>query len=271
MDIFQAIVMGVIEGLTEFIPVSSTGHLIIAGNLLGFVGEKAKTFEVFIQLGAILAVVFVYKERFFGLLSLKKTETFSGRNGILLMGLTTLPPLVFGGLAHSHIKQHLFNMTTVALGLGVGGAIILLVERYSGQVQGYIHPSMDSIDNLSWKDALAIGFFQTLALWPGVSRSGATIVGGMMLGINRKTSAEYSFLVAVPIMCAAVIFDLIKSASLLQMSDVPVFITGFLISFLAAMVAIKYFIRLIGQITLRPFGWYRIAISIFILWFMEQS
>ncbi len=277
MDIFQAIILGVVEGLTEFIPVSSTGHLIISGHFLGLTGEKAATFEVFIQLGAILAVVFLYKDRFLGLISLNKTDNFSGMNGLLLLGLTTMPALFFGALAHSYIKQHLFNMTTVALGLGVGGIIMLLIERKkTGQAQGAPHPR-DGIDNLNWKDALSIGFFQSLALWPGVSRSGATMVGGMILGINRKTSAEYSFLAAVPLMCAAVIFDLIKSVSdtggapLLQISDAPVFAIGFIVAFFTAILAIRYFIGLLGQVTLRPFGWYRIAMAVFILWLVNVN
>ncbi len=270
MDIFQAIILGVVEGLTEFIPVSSTGHLIIAGHFLGLVGEKAATFEVFIQLGAILAVVFLYKDRFLGLISLKKTDNFSGINGLLLLGLTTLPALVFGALAHSYIKRNLFNMTTVALGLGIGGVIMLLIERQYVR-QGATPTRREGIDHLTFKDALAIGFFQSLALWPGVSRSGATIVGGIILGIDRKTAAEYSFLAAVPLMCAAVIFDLIKSITdtssgpLLSASDAPVFAIGFMVAFLAAMLAIRYFIRLLGQVTLRPFGWYRIAVAVFIL------
>jgi len=266
MDIFQAIILGIVEGLTEFLPVSSTGHLIITGYFLGLSGEKVATFEVFIQLGAILAVVFSYKERFLGLISLKRTNQFSGMNGLILLSLTTLPALFFGALAHSYIKRHLFNMTTVALGLGLGGVIMLLVERRNaGQTQGHVPTPREGIDHLNWRDALAIGFFQSLALWPGVSRSGATIVGGMILGIHRKTAAEYSFLAAVPLMCAAVIFDLIKSGPLLQASDAPIFIVGFVVSFVAAMGAISYFVRLLGQITLSPFGWYRIAIAIFIL------
>ena len=276
MDIFQAIILGIVEGLTEFIPVSSTGHLIITGHVLRLVGEKAKTFEVFIQLGAILAVVFLYKERFMGIISLQKTDNFSGMNGLILLVLTTLPALIFGALAHSYIKQYLFNVTTVALGLGIGGAIMLLIEwKIAGQAQRSAPTLRDGIDHLNWKDALGIGFFQSLALWPGISRSGATIVGGMILGINRKTSAEYSFLAAVPLMCAAVIFDLIKSVSdtgggpLLQASDAPTFIVGFVVAFFAAMLAIRFFISLLGQVTLRPFGWYRIAVAVFIL-YMER-
>ncbi len=274
MDIFQAIILGIVEGLTEFIPVSSTGHLIIAENFLGLTGEKAATFAVFIQLGAILAVVFLYKDRFLGLISFKKTDNFSGINGIIFLGLTTLPAGLFGVLAHSYIKQHLFSPTTVAWGLGIGGVIMILIEKRAkqnagvvreGSVPGEGNVPREGIDHLTWKDALAIGFFQSLALWPGVSRSGATIVGGMMLGIHRKTAAEYSFLAAVPLMCAAVTFDLIRSAPLLQASDMPIFMTGFVVSFVAAMGAIAYFIRLLGQITLRPFGWYRIATAVFIL------
>lgn len=268
IDIFHAVVLGIVEGLTEFIPVSSTGHLIIVGNLLGLTGEKVGTFEIFIQLGAILAVVFLYKDRFLGLMSLKEGQGFSGRNGLMLLALTTLPALFFGALAHSYIKRYLFSTTTVAMGLCVGGAIMIFMEREGKKKTEIKH---EEIDTLRWKEALAIGFFQSLALWPGVSRSGATIVGGMLLGINRKPAAEYSFLAAVPLMCAAVIFDLVKNRVLLQVSDAPIFLVGFGVSFVAAILAIRYFIRLLGQITLRPFGWYRIAIAVVVLWFMERS
>jgi len=270
MDIIQAVILGAVEGLTEFIPVSSTGHLIITGHFLGLVGEKAATFEVFIQLGAILAVVFLYKDRFLGLISLKKTNDFSGMNGLMLLGLTTLPALIFGALFHSYIKRHLFSLPTVALGLGLGGVIMIFIERHKKKFPDRA-AQRERIDLLGWKDALAIGFFQSLALWPGVSRSGSTIVGGMILGISRKTAAEYSFLAAVPLMCAAVIFDMIKAWPLLQMSDAPVFIVGFVVSFFAAMGAISYFIRLLGQVTLRPFGWYRIAIAFFIFWLVNRG
>jgi undecaprenyl-diphosphatase len=235
--------------------------MIIVGHWMGAIGEQAATFEVFIQLGAILAVVFLYKERFFNLFSFKNKEGFAGRNGILLLALTTLPALFLGALAHSYIKQYLFSPITVAFGLGIGGIIMILME---GREKSKIEKT--GIDAMGWKEALAIGFFQSLALWPGVSRSGATIVGGMFLGIERKTAAEYSFLAAVPVMCAAVLFDLYKAIFLLNRSDMPIFLAGFVVSFITAMGAIRFFIALLGQVTLRPFGWYRIIVAAIILW-----
>jgi undecaprenyl-diphosphatase len=277
IELLQALVLGLVEGITEFLPVSSTGHLIVAGHLLGFEGDKANTFDVFIQLGAILAVVFLYRERFFRLLSIERTERrkfsapgpilsggFAGLNGIFLLGLTTLPALVFGFLAHSYIKKHLFNPTTVAIGLAAGGVAILLIERRLPK------PKREGLDSLTAREALAVGFFQCLALWPGVSRSGSTILGGMAIGIERKTAAEYSFLAAVPVMFAATGYDLLKSLSFLSAADIPVFLVGFVVSFISAWVAIKFFIRLLATHTLKPFGWYRIAVAVVILVVMES-
>jgi undecaprenyl-diphosphatase len=259
----DSFILGVVEGLTEFIPVSSTGHLILAGHLLGQEGEKAATFEVFIQLGAILAVVFLYKERFIGLMPNNKKPGFAGINGLYLLFLTTLPALVFGWLAHDFIKSHLFNSKTVALGLGIGGAAILLIERSLPKVR------YDGVDFLGWRQALSIGLFQCLALWPGVSRSGATILGGMMIGVERKTAAEYSFLAAVPVMFAAVSYDLYKSLPFLRASDIPDFAIGFVVSFVSAWFTVKFFMRLLGRHTLIPFGWYRLAAAVAILWLLR--
>lgn len=259
VDLLNAVILGIVEGLTEFIPVSSTGHLIIAGHLLGFVGDKASTFEVFIQLGAILAVVVLYKERFFHLFDFSRTRGFSGFSGMVLLGCTTLPALIFGFLAHGFIKEHLFNTTTVAIGLGVGGVGILLAERFLPKADKH------GLDSLRPKDALLIGLFQCLALWPGVSRSGATILGGMIIGTERKTAAEYSFLAAVPVMFAATAYDLYKNLPILEASDIPLFSVGFIVSFIAAWFAVRTFIQLLSRYTLSPFGWYRIAAAILLL------
>jgi undecaprenyl-diphosphatase len=262
-DLMNGFILGVVEGLTEFIPVSSTGHLIVAGHLLGFEGEKASTFEVVIQLGAILSVVFLYRERFWGLFSVKKRDGFHGMNGLILLFLTTLPALVLGAATHGFIKSHLFNPKTVAAGLFIGGIAILLTERFLPKIK------RRGLDALGWREALSIGFFQCLALWPGVSRSGATIVGGMMIGVERKTSAEYSFLAAVPVMFAATAFDLYKSLSFLRASDFPLFFVGFAVSFVFAWISIKSFIRLVVGHTLDPFGWYRIIVGLIVLWVMK--
>lgn len=255
----KAVLLGLVEGLTEFIPVSSTGHLIVTGDLLQFKGSAASTFEVFIQLGAILAVLLLYKERFYGLLDFKKREGLSGMNGLILLGITTTPALIFGFLVHGYIKTYLFNPFTVALGLGVGGVIMIVAESKLPR------PRIKKVDEFKKLDALWVGLFQCLAMWPGVSRSGATIVGGMLVGIERKTAAEYSFLAAVPVMFAATAYDLFKSRAFLSSSDIPIFMIGFVVSFISAWFAIKFFIHLLGKWTLKPFGWYRIAIALLIL------
>lgn len=260
---FYAVILGVIEGLTEFVPVSSTGHLIIAGHLLGFEGPKAATFEIFIQLGAILAVIFLYKERFLRLFSVRRAAGFSGRRGIMLLALTTLPALVLGALSHRFIKAYLFTPATVALGLVLGGVGILVVERFLPRVK------KSRLDALSPGDAIAVGLFQCLALWPGMSRSACTIVGAMAVGIERETAAQYSFLAAVPVLFAATVFDLYKTLPILQGSDVPMFVIGFVVSFMAAWLAIKFFLRFLSSHTLNSFGWYRIIVGLGILWLLR--
>jgi undecaprenyl-diphosphatase len=256
-----AAIMGVVEGLTEFLPVSSTGHLIIAGHLLGFTGERASTFEIFIQLGAILAVVWLEWDRFLGLLRPRPGRAFSGARGIGLLAVTTAPALVAGALLHDTVKSRLFGTGPVAIGLLLGGIGILLVERMRPA------PDIADVDGIGWRQALVIGLCQCVALWPGVSRSGATIVGGLLCGLERRAAATYSFLAAVPVLTAATLFDLYKSRSLLAAGDALPFAVGFVVSFLAAALAIRTFIALLGRFTLRPFAWYRIAVAP-IVWFL---
>jgi undecaprenyl-diphosphatase len=258
-----AALMGLVEGLTEFIPVSSTGHLILAGWLCGFeqaVGkEVADTFDVFIQLGAILAVVAAYPGRFVILADVRRRSGFAGIGGIALLALTTLPALVVGLLARKAIKAHLFNPTTVAIGLAAGAIWILSVE--------WRKPSNRSVglDGLTWKHALGVGVFQCLALWPGVSRSAATILGGMLCGIDRKTATEYSFFAAVPVLTAAAIFDLYKSLPVLSWQHVPVFAVGTVVSFFSAWAAVRLLIRYVSRHTLTPFAWYRLVVALLVL------
>lgn len=256
---FIPFVMGLVEGVTEFIPVSSTGHLIVAGHLLGFTGEKASTFEIFIQMGAILAVLVLYAKRFYGFFNFKDTSGFTGLRGISLLVLTTLPALVIGFLLHSWIKEHLFNPVSVAIGLIAGGIWILIAER-SRQPR-----TIATLDQISWKQALTVGFFQCFAMWPGFSRSGATILGGMSLGFDRKTAAEYSFFAAVPVLSAAALLDLIKSLDTLSSADIPFFGVGFLVSFVSAWVVIKFFIGFVSRHSLSVFAWYRFAAAAAIL------
>lgn len=225
-----AIILGIVEGLTEFIPVSSTGHLIWVGHLLKFTGEKADSFEIFIQLGAILAVVFLYRERFWALLptssswTKESTAGFSGRKGCWLLALTTAPALLAGYLTHHAIKTYLFSTSTVALALVVGGLGILLAEK--------VRPlsRIKELDGITARQALMVGLFQCLALWPGTSRSAATIIGAMLCGLDRKTAAEYSFICAVPIMIAATSYDLLKTWRLLEAPDLLLFAIGFIVS-----------------------------------------
>jgi undecaprenyl-diphosphatase len=259
MLILTAILLGIVEGLTEFLPVSSTGHLILAGNVLNFTGAKADTFEVVIQLGAILAIVWLYRERFIRLLQFRRSSGLQGTRGIGLLLLTTLPALVVGFLTHDFIKDHLFQPLTVAIGLAVGGVILIVFERFQH------HGTTISIDKISKRQALAVGLFQLCALWPGVSRSASTILGGMIQGLDRKTAVEYSFLIAVPVMIAASGFDLLKSLSDLSASDIPLFATGFIVAFVAALLAVKYFVQFVQRFGFTAFGWYRIALAALVL------
>jgi undecaprenyl-diphosphatase len=192
-----------------------------------------------------------------------KSDGLRGMRGLMLLALTTFPALITGAAAHGFIKKNLFNSWTVAVGLGIGGFAILLVERFLPRIK------KSGLDSLGWKDALYIGLFQCLAIWPGISRSASTILGSMSIGIDRKTSAEYSFLAAVPVMFAAVSYDLYKNISSLQLSDIPVFVVGFIVSFISASLAVKFFIRLVGTHTLVPFGWYRIAVACVILFLIK--
>lgn len=257
-DLWIAVIMGIVEGLTEFLPVSSTGHLIIAGDLLNFTGNKASCFDVFIQLGAILAVVVLYWQRFIHLLPFGTPRVaggFSGIRGIALLGLTTLPALVSGYLAHHAIKAYLFRPSTVALALAVGGIGILLAEKYKPQSKVF------ELDQMGYLQAFMVGCFQCLALWPGMSRSASTIIGGLFSGLDRKTAAEYSFLAAVPVMVAATSYDLLKSWKFLEAQDIMFFAVGFFVSFVSAALAIKVFIGLVQRWSLAPFAYYRILIA----------
>ena len=241
-------------------PVSSTGHLIVAGHLLDFTGEKASCFEVFIQLGAILAVVCLYYYRFIALIPWRTQQSanpagFAGFRGLMLLAVTTLPALAIGYFAHRAIKAYLFGPMTVAWALGIGCIGILLAEKYKPDSH------LEDLDGLTYRQALVVGLFQCLAMWPGMSRSACTIVGGLFSGLDRKIAAEYSFLAAVPVMMAATVYDLYKEWSLLQFSDFSFFALGFVVSFVFAAAAVKTFIALVQRWSLAPYAWYRIAIA----------
>jgi undecaprenyl-diphosphatase len=257
-----ATLLGLVEGATEFLPVSSTGHLILVGHLIGFTGEKADSFDVIIQLGAILAVVVLYWKRFWWLVSPKPLHAFSGFRGLWLLFLTCLPAGAVGFLARKTIKAHLFGPTTVALALAVGAVMIFLVEGRRKRDRYY------ALDEMTPTLALGIGCFQCLSLWPGFSRSAATIMGGMLLGAKRSLAAEYSFISAVPLMFAATLYDFYKSAALFSADDMGILAIGFVVSFLSALAAVKGFIVLVQRVSLKPFAWYRLALAgaVFFFW-----
>jgi undecaprenyl-diphosphatase len=258
MDTWRiAVVLGIVEGLTEFIPVSSTGHLIVAGHLLGFVGDKAASFEVAIQSGAILAVVVLYWQRFVALLPNRtKVSTagcMKGWDGLWRIALATLPALVVGYLARHIIKQHLFTPVAVAWALLVGGLAILIAERFVSRRQA------NSLETLNLTQAVGIGLFQILALWPGTSRAAATIVGGMLLGLDRKGAAEFSFLIAVPVLLVATAYEVVQMRAAFDPQELTQFGIGFAVSFIVAIVAVRSFVLYLGRWSLVPFGWYRIV------------
>ena len=252
MDLIKALLLGIIEGLTEFIPVSSTGHLIVASSLLDFTDERAKVFAIAIQFGAILAVCWAQREKLEtvarGLFSDEVSQRFV-RNVLVAF----MPAVVIGLLLHSTIKTYLFSPLTVAAALVVGGLLILWVESRPH------HPRVKDIDQLDWKDALKVGFAQTIAMFPGVSRSGATIMGGMMLGLSRETATRFSFFLAIPTMFAATVYDLYKNWQLLSAADIPLFATGFVAAFIAALVTVRALLAYVAKHSFRPFAWYRIA------------
>ncbi len=262
MNYLDTVILGIVEGLTEFLPISSTGHLILTSSLLGLKGEAVDTFNVFIQLGAILAVVVLYHQRFKMLFQNGNAGDFAGLRGWILLAVTSLPAMVVGFLAHDFIKVYLFNPFTVVLALLTGGIAILVLERFQFQ------SSMESLDQLSFPQAIRIGFFQCLALWPGMSRSASTIIGGMVSGLDRKLAAEYSFIAAVPVMFLATSYDLFKTWDKLSPNDFWLFGLGFIVAFVSAIIAIRVFIHLLQSWSLRPFGFYRIAMAVGFLWIL---
>lgn len=256
--LFKAIILGIIEGLTEFLPISSTGHLIVAGDLLNFTNEQSKVFKIVIQLGAILAVCWEYRQRIGKVASGLATDSVQQRFAMHLMA-GFLPAAVLGVLFYSTIKTYLFNPITVASALIVGGLVILYVEKR------VYHPRFETVDALNWRTALKIGFAQSLAMFPGVSRAGATIIGGVIFGLSRKAATEFSFFLAIPTMLAATVYDVYKSWGLLRWEDLPVFALGFVAAFIAAILTIKALLRFVSNHSFVPFAWYRIVFGTAIL------
>ncbi len=260
----KAVIMGLVEGATEFIPVSSTGHLIIAGEWLDFLDkEKRDVFEIMIQLGAILAVCVEFRQRLLQTVQRIQTDPHAQHLVRNLM-VAFLPAAILGLAFHHQIKAFLFSSFTVGIALIVGGVLILIIEKYVPQGK------VASIDNISLKQSLQIGFAQSLALIPGVSRSGATILGGMCFGLNRQTATEFSFFLALPIMFAATGYDLLKARDLLSLDDALIFMAGFVTAFLSALVVIRALIKFVGQHSFAVFAWYRIIFGTLILVFFAH-
>lgn len=256
--LLKAFILGIVEGATEFLPVSSTGHLVIVGDLLDFNNAKGKVFEIVIQLGAILAVCWEYRSRLAGVITNMARDTSAQRFAVNI-ALAFLPAALLGLAFHDHIKRYLFTPVTVALALIVGGIVILIIERLAPATR------TESVDGMSFGQALKIGFAQALALIPGVSRSGATIMGGMVFGLSRKAATEFSFFLAIPIMFAATGYDLLKNRDLLAWGDVPMFTVGFITAFFSALIAVKSLLRYVAGHDFRIFAWYRIVLGILVL------
>ena len=255
----KAAIMGVVEGLTEFLPVSSTGHLILAGSLMNFTGDKIKVFEIAIQTGAIFAVVLIYWPRLratvAGLTTSRQAQRFA-----LNVGIAFLPAVVLGLVLGKAIKAHLFTPVVVAAAFIAGGLIILWIERRK-QPPVRVH----SVDDMTYGDALKIGLAQCLALVPGTSRSGATIIGGMWFGLSRKAATEFTFFLAIPTLIGAGAYSLVKERALLSMADLPLFAIGLVFSFLSAWLCVRWLLRYVSTHDFVPFAWYRIGFGLLVL------
>ena len=265
MDIvllLKAAVMGVVEGLTEFLPISSTGHLILAGALLGFDDEKAKVFDIAIQTGAIFAVILVYwqkiRDTLIALPSQKQAQAFA-----LNVLIAFIPAVVLGLLFGKAIKANLFTPVVVASTFIIGGFIILWAE--ARQKNAATAARIQDVDAMTPMDALKVGLIQCLAMIPGTSRSGATIIGGMLLGLSRKAATDFSFYLAIPTLIGAGVYSLYKERALLSVADVPLFAVGLVVSFISAWLCIRWLLRYIATHSFVGFAWYRIAFGLVVL------
>ena len=256
--LFKALILGLVEGATEFLPVSSTGHLIIVGDLLNFNDDKGKVFEIVIQLGAILAVCWEFRHRLTHTIS-HIPESQAARGLVLNLLIAFLPAAILGLLFHHQIKQYLFSPITVSIALIVGGIAILFIEKNAPKS---ISQTIEAITPIQ---ALKVGLAQALALVPGVSRAGATILGGVAFGLNRQTATEFSFFLAIPIMFAATAYDVLKSWRLLAVEDIPMFAVGFITAFISAAFVIKLLLRYVANHDFRAFAWYRILFGTLVL------
>jgi len=259
-----AVILGIVEGLTEFLPISSTGHLIVTERILGFEGARAEVFAIFIQLGAILSVVWEYRAKLVRV-TLDLPRSAQARGFVRNLVIAFVPAAVVGLLVHDFISARLFSPLTVALALIVGGILILVVEALPLPMR------TSDTDGVSWRQALAIGCAQCLALWPGFSRSAATILGGMTTGLTRRTATEFSFFLAIPTMFAATVYDLAKNYEQLAPGDLSWLALSFVISFLVAWASVRWLLRFVSTHTFRVFAWYRLAFGLLILFVLYRS
>lgn len=271
----KAIILGMVEGLTEFAPVSSTGHMIIVDDMWLQSEEfltkyVANTFKVVIQLGSILAVVVVFKDRFLDLLNIKRKKpeqgapVGTGRLKLTQVIVGLIPAGILGVLFEDYIDDHLFSIETVLIGLVVGAIFMIIADKFSKK-----EPSIVTVDQITYKKAFSVGLIQCLSLWPGFSRSGSTISGGVMLGMSHRAAADFTFIMAVPIMFGASLLSLVKNLEYFTVSALPFFIAGFISAFVFALVSIRFFLKLINKVKLVPFAIYRIVLAavIYLVWF----
>ena len=256
--LFKALILGVVEGLTEFLPISSTGHLILVSDLLNFNDEKGKVFTIVIQLGAILSVCWEYRAKIGSVLADVGSRQDANRF-VLNILIAFLPAAILGLLFIKTIKQYLFHPVPGAIALIIGGVLILWAERRKHVVE------VERVEDMDWTHALKVGLMQCLALIPGTSRSGATIIGGLFFGLSRKAATEFSFFLAIPIMFAATFYDLYRSRDILQFDDVGLFMLGFVASFVSALLAVRGLLRFISHHDFTVFAWYRIGFGIVVL------
>ncbi|RHA15756.1 undecaprenyl-diphosphate phosphatase [Megasphaera sp. AM44-1BH] len=264
-DYMIAVILGIVEGFTEYLPVSSTGHMILVGDWLGFDGPRASVFEVFIQLGAILSVLIIYKEKFIRMLYqyrcwnlFRRENWFRTDTGLTLAHVAAgiVPVMGIGYLAHHAIKTYLFSAGTVIIGLIIGGLFMLAAEKAHMQVR------CKDVEKMTIVQAFLVGAFQMLALWPGFSRSGSTIAGGLFLGMSRKAAADFSFIIAVPVMIVACFYDLLKSLSYLSSNDLIMIAIGFVTAFIVAYVSVLWFLKFLNKSTLASFAYYRFVVAL---------
>lgn len=267
MDIFAiAVIVGIVEGITEFLPVSSTGHMILVGNVLGFSGNLATVFEVFIQLGAILSIIFIYKDRFKRFLTADGWDKNKGLS-VWHIAAGIVPVMAVGYLLHSYIKHYLFSPFTVIIGLVLGALLMIFAECKMGKKNAEL---LQDIDKLSIKQSVQIGLYQLLALWPGFSRSGSTMAGAMLSGVSRNVAAQYTFLIAVPLMFVACFYDLLKNWNLLSAGDIQVIAVGFVVSFITAYISVLWFLKFLKRYSLSVFAYYRIVLAVVSLFYFTK-